>query len=430
MTLLEAAQEGRITALMRAVAEAEHIPPEALRDRVAAGRVVIPANRRRVPARPCGIGAGLTVKVNANLGTSHDYADSDAEMAKLDAAIAAGADTVMDLSTGGDIRAIRRRVLERSPVPVGTVPIYEALVTAARSGKEGVKGLTDDDILDCVRRHCEDGVDFVTLHCGVTRRIVEEVRRTPRHCGIVSRGGAFLAAWIALHDRENPLLERFDEVLDILRRHDVTISLGDGLRPGALADSFDRPQMEELRVLSGLVQRAREAGVQAMVEGPGHVPLHHVEAQVRIQKALCDEAPFYVLGPIVTDVAAGYDHIAAAIGGAVAAAAGADFLCYVTPTEHLGLPNATHVREGVIAARIAAHAADIARRAPAAEAWDRDLSHLRRERRWEELLSRCMDPERAHALRSARRSGDEHVCSMCGEYCAFKLLDDIGLKAE
>ena len=427
MTQLQAARRGRITDEMRRVAEDEGITPEVLRDRVAAGHVVIPANRRRAVARLCGVGRGLRVKVNANLGTSRDYEDVGVELEKLRVAVEAGADTVMDLSTGGDIGAIRRRILDQSPLPVGTVPVYEAIVAAAHEGRKGLLGLSGDDILDCVRRHCEDGVDFVTLHCGVTRELVEDLARHPRHCGIVSRGGTFLAAWIRLHGEENPLYARYDDVLDILRKHDVTISLGDGLRPGALADSFDAAQVGELRVLARLVVRAREAGVQAMVEGPGHVPLHQIEAQVRLEKALCDGAPFYVLGPIVTDIAPGYDHITSAIGGALAATAGADFLCYVTPSEHLGLPDAASVREGVIAARIAAHAADIARGYPGAAERDREFSALRSKRDWEGQLSHCLDPVKARALREARMPANGTVCSMCGEYCVFKMIEDLGL---
>ena len=420
---------------MRRVAHVEGLSPQEVRERVAAGRVVIPVNRKRAAALlaqrkkggVCGIGEGLRVKVNANIGTSHDYADPKAELEKLRAAVEAGADTVMDLSTGGDIKAIRRKILAVSPAPVGTVPIYEALVQAAVSHKRGIKGLSADDILANVRAHCEAGVDFVTLHCGVTRAVVDDLARNRRICGIVSRGGTFMAGWMALHEEENPLFARYDEVLEMCREHDVTISLGDGMRPGAIADSFDRAQVHELEVMAGLAERAREAGVQVMIEGPGHVPLDQVAAQVRLQKALCKGAPFYVLGPLVTDIAPGYDHITSAIGGAVAAAAGADFLCYVTPAEHLGLPTIEHVREGVIAARIAAHAGDIARGNQGAIKADAEFSALRRDRNWEGQLARCIDPIRAQALRRARQPHDKTVCSMCGEYCVFKMTDDLGI---
>ncbi len=435
MTQLEDARKGKITAEIRRVADAEDVSPETIRARVAAGHVVIPVNRKRAAALLAvrgkggvsGVGEGLRVKVNANIGTSHDYSDVKVELKKLKAAVDAGADTVMDLSTGGDIKAIRKKVLAASPVPIGTVPIYETLVRCAISGRKGIRGLSADDILNAVREHCEMGVDFVTLHCGVTRAVVEDLKRNPRVCGIVSRGGTFTAAWMALHNQENPLFARYDEVLEICRQHDVTISLGDGMRPGALADSFDQAQVHELEVMATLAERARQAGVQVMIEGPGHVPLDQVPAQVRLQKALCKGAPFYVLGPLVTDIAPGYDHITSAIGGAVAAAAGADFLCYVTPTEHLGLPAVEHVREGVIAARIAAHAGDIARGNAAAIKADAEFSALRRDRNWEGQLARCIDPIRAQALRKARQPHDKTVCSMCGEYCVFKLVDDLGI---
>ena len=428
MTQLLRAREGVLTPEMKAVAETEGIAESVLRERIAAGRAVIPANAKRValglPAvAPCGIGEGLRTKVNANIGASRDYASMDAELEKLKAAVDAGADTVMDLSTGGDIREIRRRILEASAVPVGTVPIYDAAVSAVSDGG-AVRDMTAADILGAVRDHAEQGVDFVTVHCGVTRAALETLRSAPRVCGIVSRGGSFLANWIGAHGRENPLYERFDEVLAIAREHDVTLSLGDGLRPGALADAMDRAQVHELNVLADLCARAREAGVQVIIEGPGHVPLQQIPAQVRLEKELCKGAPFYVLGPLVTDVAPGYDHITAAIGGAVAAGAGVDFLCYVTATEHLGLPEAEHVREGVVVSRIAAHAGDIAKGIPGALDWDREFSRLRRKRNWPEQLRRCIDPVRAAALRERRGSADRDVCSMCSELCAFRIDDD------
>jgi phosphomethylpyrimidine synthase len=433
MTQMESARRGRVTPEMKDSARAERITPEALRDKIAAGRAVLPVNNKRkalgLPriAR-CAIGEGLRTKVNANVGTSADFAELAPELVKLRAAVESGADTVMDLSTGGDIPAIRRRILEASPVAVGTVPIYDVAVDCMRA--PGTIGrVRPAQMLDAVRRHAEQGVDFVTVHCGVTRDVVRCLERAPRVCGIVSRGGSFLAAWMALRGKENPLYEQFDEVLALCREHDVTLSLGDGLRPGALADAMDRAQVHELNVLAELVQRAREAGVQAMVEGPGHVPLNQVQAQVRMQKELCRGAPFYVLGPLVTDVAPGYDHITAAIGGAVAGAAGVDFICYVTPTEHLGLPAEEHVREGVIAARIAGHAADIAKGVPGAAEWDIEFSKLRQARDWEGQLSRCIDPRRARALRHERRPARDEVCSMCGDLCVFKISDDIKARA-
>jgi len=429
MTQLEQARRGVITPEMEEVATQERRPAEAIRELVASGRAVIPCNRRRAElglprVRPCGIGEGLRTKVNANLGTSKDFPDVDAELDKLAAAVEAGADTLMDLSTGGDIRAIRRTILERSPVPVGTVPIYEAAIRAAEV-RGGIRFMSAEDILAAVREHAEQGVDFVTVHCGVTREVLRTLEQSPRVCGMVSRGGSFLAEWMVFHGRENPLYERFDELLSMAREHDVTLSLGDGLRPGALADALDRAQVHELNVLAELSARAQEAGVQVMVEGPGHVPLHQVETQVRMQKELCRGAPFYVLGPLVTDVAPGYDHVTAAIGGAVAAAAGVDFICYVTPAEHLGLPTAEHVREGVVAARIAAHAGDIAKGVPGAADWDREFSVRRRNRDWSGQIASSMDPKRAKVLRNGRRPGEVDVCSMCGPFCVFRISDKV-----
>ena len=420
MTQMEFAREGRASDAMRAVAQAEGVEVEAVRRDVATGRIAIPLNKNRRAARIMGVGRNLRVKVNANLGTSPDYADVALELEKLKVAEEAGADAIMDLSTGGDIPAIRRQIMDACRVTVGTVPIYEAAARAARAHGD-VAAMTADDILSSVRRHAEDGVDFVTVHCGVTRRIVESEAVRRRICGIVSRGGMFLAHWMRRQKQENPLFERFDEVLDIAREFDVTLSLGDGLRPGAIADALDAAQVEELMVLAELARRAVAAGVQVMIEGPGHVPLDQVETQIRLEKELTGGLPFYVLGPIVTDVAPGYDHITSAIGGAVAAMAGADFLCYVTPTEHLGLPRAQDVREGVIAARIAAHAADVARGRADAREWDRRISEARSRRDWPAQLAAAIDPVRARELRHERRPAHDDVCSMCGDYCVFKV---------
>ncbi len=420
MTQLEAARKGTVTDAMRLLAADEGLDPETVRRDVADGRVAIPHNERRRAKRVLGVGRGLRVKVNANLGTSPDYADVDVELAKLRAAVDAGADAVMDLSTGGDIPAIRDRIMDACPVAVGTVPIYEAGAAAAQTHGD-VARMTADDMLAAIRHHAEDGVDFVTIHCGVTRRIVESEALSRRVCGIVSRGGTFLAHWVRRHGQENPLYERFDEVLGVAREFDVTLSLGDGLRPGAIADAMDSPQVEELLVLAELARRALDAGVQVILEGPGHVPLDQVESQVRLQKEVTGGLPFYVLGPIVTDVAPGYDHITSAIGGAVAAMAGADFLCYVTPTEHLGLPRPEDVRRGVMAARIAAHAGDVARGRPDAVAWDRRISRARAARDWPTQLSESLDPELARCLREERRPAHGDVCSMCGDYCVFKV---------
>jgi len=425
MTQTEVARKREVSPAMRAVAESEGLDPEVIRQGVADGRIAIPCNKKRRATRLVGVGQGLRVKVNANLGTSPDYADVEAELAKLRAAIDAGADAVMDLSTGGDIPAIRRRLMDACEVTVGTVPIYEAAAKAARDHGD-IASMTADDILASVRHHAEDGVDFVTVHAGVTRHVAESEAVRRRVCGIVSRGGMFLAHWMRRHRQENPLFERFDEVIDLAREFDVTLSLGDGLRPGAGADAMDAAQVDELLILAELARRATAAGVQVMIEGPGHVPLDQVAAQVKLQKELTGGLPFYVLGPIVTDVAPGYDHITSAIGGAVAAMAGADFLCYVTPTEHLGLPRPEDVWAGVLAARIAAHAADVARGNPAARAWDRRMSEARARRDWETQLAEAMDPARARDLRHERRPGHDDVCSMCGDYCVFKVAEANG----
>jgi len=423
MTQLQLARAGKITDEMRRAAAAERMDPERLRQLLAEGKAALPANHGRHRKVPCPVGLGMRTKVNANIGTSADYPDPAKELDKLAAAEEAGADMVMDLSTGGDLVAIRQAVLDRATVPIGTVPIYDAAVQAVQ-GEGSIRAMTADGILATVRAHAEQGVDFVTVHCGVTREVVATLHRNERLCGMVSRGGTILAHWMLAHKQENPLFERFDEVIAVALEHDVTLSLGDGMRPGSIADAFDAAQVHELMVLAELADRARAAGVQVMIEGPGHVPLHQIEAQVRLQKDLCKGAPFYVLGPLVTDIAPGYDHITSAIGGAIAAAAGADFLCYVTPAEHLGLPNAEQVRQGVIAARIAAHAADIAKGIPGAMERDRELSARRRRRDWPGQLELCLDPRLARALRNGAKPSDDETCSMCGKFCVFKIADE------
>ncbi len=426
MSILQDAREGKLRDEFRQAAKGEPLSAEEIMRGVAGGTIAVPANPRRRATELVGIGQGLKTKVNANIGTSHDYADLETEKAKLQAAIRAKTDTIMDLSTGGDIRDVRNKLMDECPVTVGTVPIYEAAIKALREGGAILK-MTASGILDAVRQHCEDGVDFVTLHCGVTQQIVKRMLDRPRHCGMVSRGGTFIAHWMLDHRQENPLYERYAEVLDILREFEVTVSLGDGMRPGSLEDAFDGPQVEELMAIAELAERARNAGVQVIVEGPGHVPLDQVEAQVKLQKQLCHGAPFYVLGPLVTDIAPGYDHITSAIGGALAGAAGADYLCYVTASEHLALPGPEEVYEGVIATRIAAHAADIAKGIPGAREWDREFSAMRRRRDWEGQIEHCIDPKKARELRSQHRPSDEKACSMCGDYCVFKLLDEDAL---
>lgn len=429
MTQLSRARAGHVSPEMAQVAQAEGVETEFIRRGIAEGVVVIPANINHGGLRPYGIGRGLRIKVNANLGTSADYCSVEGELAKLRAAIMAGADAVMDLSTGGDLPSIRRAILEHCPLPLGSVPIYEAAVGAI-ADHGAIVDMTEEDIFGAIENHSRDGVDFITVHCGVTRRVLSLLKSQGRVAGIVSRGGAFLAAWMLHHEKENPLYEHFERLLAICREHDVTLSLGDGLRPGALADATDRAQIEELVTLGELVQRAREAEVQVMVEGPGHVPLGEIEANIKLQKKLCGEAPFYVLGPLVTDIAAGYDHITSAIGGAVAAAAGADFLCYVTPAEHLSLPDAADVREGVMAARLAAHAADIAKGVWGASARDLAMSMARKRLDWEEQERLSLDPECFARTRSKHRT-DSGACSMCGKYCAMKMVESgLGITAE
>ncbi|MHB1458553.1 MAG: phosphomethylpyrimidine synthase ThiC, partial [Armatimonadota bacterium] len=354
MTQYEIAKSGKISPEMKAVAEMENLDVEYIRSGIAEGVIVIPRNVNHNLEKVCGIGQGLKTKVNANIGTSGDFPNVEDELVKLRVAIEAGADALMDLSTGGDLAAVRKTIVEHCTVPLGTVPIYEAAVKSADEGS--IVSMSEDDLFRVIERNAEDGVDFLTIHCGITKESVSRLQKQGRIADVVSRGGAFLICWMLGNDRENPLYARFDDLLDICRKHDVTLSLGDGMRPGCLADATDRAQIQELIILGELVDRCREAGVQAMVEGPGHVPMQNVVTNIQIQKTLCKGAPFYVLGPLVTDVAPGYDHITSAIGGAIAAAAGVDFLCYVTPSEHLGLPGPDEVREGVIAARIAAHA--------------------------------------------------------------------------
>ena len=421
MTQLEHARAGTITDAVRLVARTEDIPPEDLSGRVAEGTVVIPLNKGHSGIQPVGIGKGLSIKVNANIGTSGDEADPEEELKKLRTAIDAKTDTIMDLSTGGDLTRLRRAVMEKSTVAVGTVPIYQAAVEAVRN-KGGIIHMNPDAIFRAIEDHARDGVDFMTIHAGVTLAALERLRSQGRTTDIVSRGGAFLATWMLYHKAENPLYEYYDRLLSIAREYDVTLSLGDGLRPGSLADATDRAQIHELLTLGELAQRAKDAGVQAMIEGPGHVPLDQVETQVILQKKLCNDAPFYVLGPLVTDIAAGHDHIACAIGGAVAGMAGADFLCYVTPSEHLKLPSVDDVREGVIAARIAAHAADIARGMKRAIDTDREMSKARKGLDWDRQISLSIDPAKAKAYRSDSKPSSTDVCTMCGNFCAIKIV--------
>ena len=404
---------------MKGVAETEGVGPDALRKLLQEGRVVIPFNQRHTSAVPRAIGEGMSVKVNANLGTSGDLVDVSQELEKVREAVRCGADAVMDLSTGGDIDDIRRQVLRECALPVGTVPIYEAMCRASERGDPLT--MTEEDLFGTIEQHARDGVDFMTVHCGVTRATADTLRKAERVTGVVSRGGAMLVAWMHENDQENPLYGNYDHLLDLARDYGFTLSLGDGLRPGSIADATDAPQIEELKVLGELVERARDGGVQAMVEGPGHVPLDQIEANVRLEKDICHGAPFYVLGPLVCDVAAGYDHIAGAIGGALAAYHGADFLCYVTPSEHLALPTVDDVREGVIASRIAAHAADLAR--GRGGDWDRRMSEARRAFDWQKMYDLSMDPVKTKAYRERSRAEGSQACSMCGDLCAMKMIE-------
>lgn len=415
-----AALEGRITNEMRHVAAEENLSPDQVCASLACGESAIPANPAHKSLKPKGIGKPFSVKVNANIGTSLACNDPEMELAKLQAAIDAGADAVMDLSTGVGAGDLRKEIIERSTIPVGTVPIYDAALDAFE--KKGDPSLfSPDDLFEAIRRHAEEGIDFVTLHCGVTRSAVEKVRSIGRVTRIVSRGGSLLAKWMEREGEENPLYTRYDEMLEILRKHDVTISLGDGLRPGSGADATDPAQIEELVTLGELTLRAWDAGVQVMVEGPGHIPLNQVQANVVLQKRLCHGAPFYVLGPLVTDVGAGYDHITGAIGGALAGMAGADFLCYVTPAEHLSLPNLDDVRRGVMASRIAGHAVDIARGNQAAIARDLEMSRCRASLDWNGQIDNALDPLEVRN-RLAERHDLEDECSMCGKLCAMKVF--------
>jgi len=428
MTQLALARKGVITPQMIQVAQREKVEAEFIRQGVAGGTIVIPANIKHSNLVPCGIGQGLKTKVNANIGTSSDFGNTNTELEKLRVAIDSRADTVMDLSTGGDISAIRRAIIAASPLPIGTVPIYQAGLEAIDRYDAIVK-MTADDLFAAIEEHARDGVDFVTVHCGVTRSAIARLKQQGRVTDVVSRGGAFLIGWILYNERENPLYEHYDRLLEIAREFDVTLSLGDGMRPGSLADATDRAQVEELLIIGELVERAQQAGVQVMVEGPGHLPLNQIEANVQLEKAICKGAPFYVLGPLVTDIAAGYDHITGAIGGAIAAAAGTDFLCYVTPAEHLSLPDSEDVRQGVIASRIAAHAGDIVKGVKDAEQWDRKMSLARKRLDWEEQARLSLDPERSRRIHSKHATAGT-ACSMCGEYCAMELMEKyLGISA-
>lgn len=417
------ARQGIITEAMRKVAEKEQIDPAELRRLIASGKVIIPANVNHTMLDPIGIGHPLATKINANIGNSAVVSDVEGELEKLRTAVKYGASTVMDLSTGGEIDTIRRAIIAESPVPIGTVPIYQVL-----KERKKVEDISSDDIFDMIEHQAEQGVDYMTLHCGVLKEHLPYVR--DRITGIVSRGGAVMAQWMLHNNKQNPLYTGYDRILDICRRYDVTISLGDGLRPGCLHDASDKAQFAELHTLGELTIQAWERDVQVMVEGPGHVPLDQIPRNVQLQQKVCHGAPFYVLGPLVTDVAPGYDHITSAIGATVAAFAGAAFLCYVTPKEHLGLPNAEDVKQGLIAYRIAAHAADVARRRPGARDWDDQLSRARYLFDWEKQFALAMDPETARAMHDETLPDDyfksAEFCSMCGpQFCSMHISQKV-----
>ena len=403
---------------VQTVAKQEGIDANLVRQGVEKGAIVILKNRLHKWAKPVGIGKGLKTKINVNLGTSPDRIDFDLELKKVKLSMELGADTVMDLSTGGEIRDLRLEVLKEAKIPVGTVPIYETVCKLAKSGKTLVE-MTKDSLFSVIEDHLKSGVDFLTVHCGLTRRALPIIEEKKRATGIVSRGGSFLYRWMKHNNKENPLYEYYDHLLDMTKEYNATLSLGDGLRPGSIADSTDRTQVEELLVLGELVDRARDRGVQAMVEGPGHIPIHEIEANVLLEKKLCHQAPFYVLGPLVIDCAPGYDHIVSAIGGAVAASAGADFLCYVTPSEHLSLPDLEDVKQGIIASKIAAHAADIAKGVAKAGQQDNLISQARKSFDWDRVISLSLDPETAKKKRGDIGS-DAKKCTMCGEFCAMR----------
>ena len=423
MTRLEKAKKGIITEELKRAARSEGVQLQALQEGIARGEISLVKNLKHRKIKPLAIGKGLRTKINANLGTSKDHQNLKEELNKMKVAIACGADTIMDLSTGGDLNKIRKAILKESPVPVGTVPIYQAAVHAAKKRKSIVH-MEVEEIFSVIEAQVEDGVDFITVHCGLTRESARRLRTEGRLLDIVSRGGAFTVEWMAYNKKENPLFEYYDRLLEIARSYDVVLSLGDGLRPGCIADATDRGQVQELIILGELAERAWAQGVQVMIEGPGHVPINQIETNVKLEKHLCHGAPLYVLGPLVTDIAPGYDHITSAIGGALAGAYGADFLCYVTPSEHLRLPTIEDVREGVIASKIAAHAADIAKGVTGALEQDKKMARARKKMDWESQFSLSLDPERSRELRKSRRPEDNKVCTMCGEFCAIKLLSE------
>ena len=418
-TLVECARDGETTGEMKFVALKENVSPEFIREGIASGRIIIPRNPLHAGLVPMGIGKGLRTKINANFGTSKGKAQLEDEIKKLHMAVHFGADTIMDLSTGGDLKEVRDAVVRASPVPAGSVPIYEA----AAKARHHFMNMAEKDVFDAIEAHAKSGIDYMTIHAGITRKALRFMDEQKRIADVVSRGGGILAVWMRHNNRENPLYEGYEQVLEILHKYDVTISLGDSLRPGAIHDASDRAQFEELRTLGELQQRTLAAGVESMIEGPGHVPMHQIEMNMKLQQELCHEAPFYVLGPLVTDIAPGYDHITSAIGAALAGWHGADMLCYVTPAEHLRLPTPEDVKEGVIAYRIAAHAADVAKGYPNAMEWDNQLSRARKALDWEKQYALALDPEKARRMREEVMPMDVRACSMCDTLCPMMAMN-------
>jgi phosphomethylpyrimidine synthase len=420
-TQMDAARKGIITPQLKAVALYEKINEDDLRKLIAEGKAVIPANKNHKCLKPYGIGNMLKIKINVNLGTSKDCLDIRTELQKVKTAVKLGAESIMDLSSFGDTRQFRRKLTSECTAIIGTVPIYDAVVYYNKA----LKLITSDQWIDIVRMHAEDGVDFMTIHCGINKMTAQRFKKSKRHTNIVSRGGSIIFAWMELTGNENPFYERFDEILEICREYDVTLSLGDACRPGSIEDAGDIPQIEELVTLGELTKRAWEKDVQVIVEGPGHMPINQIRSNMEIQQSICSGAPFYVLGPLVTDVAPGYDHITAAIGGAIAATYGASFLCYVTPAEHLRLPTPEDVKEGIIASKIAAHAADIAKGIKGAKDWDYEISKARRNLDWEKQFKLSIDPEKARSYRAESKPEKEDTCTMCGKMCAVRNINKI-----
>jgi len=422
MTQIKEARQGNITTSLKKVIKEEGLPPETLLDLVAQGKVVIPHNPNHSPIHPVGIGEKLRTKVNVNIGTSLDFPQVENELKKVKVALKYKTDTLMDLSTGGDITKIRRTILNEARIPLGTVPIYQAATTAIKK-YNSIVNMKEEDLFSVIEAQAKEGVDFITVHAGLTSKAINRLENQGRVADIVSRGGAFHLAWMLHNQKENPLYEHFDRLLEIAYKYDITLSLGDALRPGSILDATDRPQIEELLTLGELVKKAWEQDVQVMVEGPGHIPLDQVEMNIKLQKRVCHGAPFYVLGPLVTDIAPGYDHIVSAIGGAIAAAAGADFLCYVTPSEHLGLPSEDDVREGLIASRIAAHAADVVKCVKGSLDKDLKISEARKKLDWAKQQKLALDPYKFDKIRKKRKSKSA-ACSMCGEFCAMRIVSE------